>query len=68
MSSHYLLDDPRIFIQWLSANFGFGLGYSPLNMYEHSSRLFRGDYSLHIRAKLTSAVNHHGYIGFCCVY
>ena len=45
------------------------LGYSPLNMHEHSSRLFRGEYSLYIRAKLTSAVNHHdSYIGLCCVY
>ena len=43
-------------------------GYSPLNMHEHSPRLFRGEYSLYIRAKLTSAVNHHdSYIGFCCV-
>ena len=44
-------------------------GYSPLNMQEHSPRLFRGEYSRYIRAKLTSAVNHHdSYIGFCCVY
>ena len=44
-------------------------GYSPLNMHEHSPRLFRGEYSLYIRAKLTSAVNHHdSYIGFRCVY
>ena len=44
-------------------------GYSLLNMHEHSPRLFRGEYSLYIRAKLTSAVNHHdSYIGFCCVY
>ena len=44
-------------------------GYSPLNMHERSPRLFRGDYSLYIRAKLTSAVNHHGsYIGFCCIF
>ena len=36
---------------------------------EHSPRLFRGEYLLYIRAKLTSAVNHHhSYIGFCCVY
>ena len=34
-----------------------------------SPRLFRGEYSLYIRAKLTSAVSHHdSYIGFCCVY
>ena len=45
------------------------LGYSPLNMHEHSPRLFRVEYSLYIRDKLTSAVNHHDlYIGFCCVY
>ena len=38
-------------------------------MHKHSPRLFRGDYSLYIRAKLTSIVNHHdSYIGFCCVY
>ena len=44
-------------------------GYSPLNMHEHSPRLFREEYSLYIRTKLTSAVNHHdSYIGFCCVY
>ena len=48
---------------------GLTLGYSPLNMHEHSPRLFRGEYSLYIRAKLTSAVNRHdSYIGFCCVY
>ena len=40
-------------------------GYSP----QKSPRIFRGDYSLYIRAKLTSAVNHRdSYIGFCCVY
>ena len=37
--------------------------------YPFLSRLFRGEYSLYIRAKLTSAVSHHdSYIGFCCVY
>ena len=40
--------------------------YSPLNMHQHSPRLFRRYYSLYIRAKLTSTVNHHdSYIEFC---
>ena len=44
-------------------------GYSPLNMHEHSPRLFRGEYSLYIRSKLTAAVNHHdSYIDFFFVY
>ena len=53
----------------MPTNVGPTYGYSPLNMHEHSPRLFRGDYSLYIRAKLTSAVNHRGsYIAFCSVY
>ena len=43
--------------------------YSPLNMHEHLPSRFRVDYSLYIRAKLTSTVNHHDSdIGFYCVY
>ena len=34
-------------------------GYTTLNIHEIWPRLFRGDYSLYIRAKMTSFVNSH---------
>ena len=34
-------------------------GYTTLNIHEIWLRLFRGDYSLYIRAKMTSFVNSH---------
>ena len=45
---------------------GHTCGYIPLNMHEHSPRLFRGEYWVNIVTKMTSPVNHTCSI-FCSI-